>query len=130
MDPVTLIVTALGAGALKGTGEAAAAVVRDAYVALRSLVSSRLAGTPSADLVLVKHETDPETFEKPLVKLVRDAGLARDQAVIAAATQLLDLLDASGSRAGKYTVDVRSSHGTVIGDHANVTQTFGSMPGL
>lgn len=129
MDPVTLIVTALGAGALTGTGEVATTAVKDAYMSLKKLVSSKLAGTPSAELVLAEHEADPETFEKPLTKLVRDNGFAQDKTVIAAAALLLDLLDAPGARAGKYVVDVRNSPGTVIGDKAHVTQTFGTPPG-
>src|ERR1035441_7542206 len=90
MDPVTLIVTALSAGALKGTAEAASTTVTASYAGLKQLVWSRLAGKPSAELILAEHEADPETFEVPVTKLLRDSGLAQDEAVIAAATRLMD----------------------------------------
>jgi hypothetical protein len=129
MDPVTLIVTALGTGALKGTAEVATTAVKESYVGLKQLVRSKVAGKPSAELILAEHEADPETFKMPVTKLLRDSGVAQDEAVIAAAMRLLELLDAPGVRAGRYVVDVRNSQGTVIGDHAHVTQTFGTRPG-
>jgi hypothetical protein len=129
MDPVTLVVTALSAGALKGTAEAASTTVTASYAGLKQLVRSRLAGKPSAELILAEHEADPETFEVPVTKLLRDSGLAQDEAAIAAATRLLEVLDTPGAQAGKYVVDVRNSPGTVIGDHTHVTQTFHTRQG-
>jgi hypothetical protein len=125
MDPVTLIVTALGTGALKGTAEVATTAVRESYAGLKQLVWSKVAGKPSAELILAEYEADPETFEMPVTKLLRDSGVAQDKAVIAAAMRLLELLDTRGARAG-WDVHVRSSTGTVIGDNAHVTQNFGT----
>ena len=48
MDPVTLIVTALAAGAATGMTESAASAVKDAYRSLLALVRKRLAGRPDA----------------------------------------------------------------------------------
>ena len=39
MDPITLIVTALAAGAASGAAEAASAAVKDAYAGLKALVA-------------------------------------------------------------------------------------------
>jgi hypothetical protein len=129
MDPVTLIVTALGTGALKGTADVATSAVRESYAGLKQLVWSKVAGKPSAEFILAEHEADPETFKVPVTKLLRDSGVVQDEAVIAAAMRLLELLDAPGVRAGRYVVDVRNSQGTVIGDHAHVTQNFGTRQG-
>jgi hypothetical protein len=46
VDPVTLIVTALAAGAGTGLTDAASAAVRDAYQGLKVLVKKRVAGRP------------------------------------------------------------------------------------
>ena len=43
MDPITLIVTALAAGAALGVKDAASSAVKDAYAGLKALVSKRLA---------------------------------------------------------------------------------------
>ena len=48
MDPVTLIVTALAAGAASALQDGAAAAVKDAYARLKALVKKRFAGRPEA----------------------------------------------------------------------------------
>ncbi|MFI5707645.1 hypothetical protein [Kribbella sp. NPDC051620] len=124
MEPVTLILTALAAGAAKGAGESASAAVKDAYNGLKRLVSSRFAGKPSAEIALVEHENDPETWEAPLAKELRTSHADTDNRVIIAAQQLLKLLDEAGTQAGKYTVDVRGAQGIQIGDHGTQTVHF------
>ena len=66
MDPITLIVTALAAGATLGVTETVSSAVNDAYASLRALVRKRFAGGPTAELVLARHETAPETWQAPL----------------------------------------------------------------
>jgi hypothetical protein len=51
MDPITLIVTALVAGAALGAQDTMSAMVKDAYTGLKNLVSKRLGGGPGAELV-------------------------------------------------------------------------------
>ena len=46
MDPITLIVTALAAGAASALQDGASAVVKDAYARLKALVSKRFACRP------------------------------------------------------------------------------------
>lgn len=128
MDPVTLIVDALTAGAVKGVGESAAAGVKDAYAGLKHLVSSRFAGRPSAEVAIAEYEADPDTWRVPLVKELQVTRVADDQAVVKAAQRLMALLDEGGARAGKYVVNVQGSQGVVIGDHSHVVQTFTVPP--
>lgn len=126
MDPVSLVLGALAAGASAGIGETATVAVKDAYTSLKGLVSGWFKSQPAAVLALQEHEADPATWEAPLAKALQESGAANDQAVIVAAQKVLALVDALGERSGKYVVDVRASQGTVIGDHAHVMQTFGS----
>ena len=66
MDPVTLIVTALAAGAAEALKDGAAQAVKDAYARLKALVAGRFAGRAKAELVLAEHEAAPETWQAPL----------------------------------------------------------------
>ena len=74
MDPITLIVAALVAGAALGVQDVASAMVKDAYANLKALVKKRLGGGPGAELVLSKHEQAPETWQAPLMAELAQAG--------------------------------------------------------
>jgi hypothetical protein len=121
VDPVTLVVTALAAGA-------ASAAVKEAYQRLRDAVRARLAGRPGGELVLARHEAAPQTWQAPLTAELAGAGTGSDESLAVAARALMELLDAAGSRAGKYQVTVSGSRGVQVGDHNAQTNTFGSGP--
>jgi hypothetical protein len=124
MDPITLIVTALAAGAALGVQDTASTMVKDAYASLKALVRRRLGGDPGTDLVLARHEQAPETWQAPLMAELSQAGADGDQELIAAAKALLDLVGNAGTKAGKYTVDVRGAQGVQIGDHNRQDNVF------
>ena len=128
-DPVTLIVTALAAGAVTGMTESAASAVKDAYTSLRALVRKRLAGQHDAELVLTRHETAPDTWQAPLVAVLEQAGAEHDTDLVAAAQALMSQIDKAGARAGKYTVDTRGAYGVQIGDHNRQDNVFRAPPG-
>lgn len=128
MDPVTLIVTALAAGAASALQDGASAAVKEAYGRLRDAVSRRLAGRPDGDLVLARHEAAPQTWQAPLAAELAGAGAEGDESLTAAARALMELLDAAGSRAGKYQVTVSGARGVQVGDHNTQTNTFGPGP--
>lgn len=124
MDPVTLIVVALGAGALAGAKDAASSAVTDAYASLRELLKRRFAGKQNAELVLARHQGAPQTWKAPLETTLKESGIDRDQEVIAAAQALMALLDAGGTQAGKYTVDLQGAQGVQIGDRGRQVNVF------
>ena len=126
MDPVTLIVTALAAGAATALQDGAAQVVKDAYGRLKALVQRRVAGRPRGELVLAEHEASPQTWERPLAAELTEAGAGADAGLVAAAQALMSLLDEAGSRSGKYAVTVLGSQGVQVGDHNTQTNTFGT----
>lgn len=129
MDPITLIVTALAAGAALGLKDSASSAVKDAYAGLRALVRKKLAGRPDAEVVLARHEKAPETWQAPLMAELAESGADRDRDLEAAAQALMNLVDEAGARAGKYTVDVRGAQGVQIGDHARQDNVFHVRPG-
>src|SRR5690349_20039546 len=105
MEPITLILSALAAGALGGVREEATAAVKDAYAGLNRPVAARFAGKPSAEVSLAEHAEDPDTWQAPLAKSLTETGTDADPSVIEAAQRLMELLDETGARAGKYAVD-------------------------
>lgn len=108
MDPLTLILTALGAGAAAGVKDTASAAIQDAYESLKRLVKMRLADRRDGDLVLARYEQSPDTWEGPLSAELDAAGAVHDADLVAAAQLLMSLTDAAGSQAGKYNVHVSS----------------------
>lgn len=86
MEPVTLILTALVAGAAKAAGDAAP----DAYKGLKALIQKKFAGKPVAEAMLEEHEKDPETYAAPLKKNLVEAGADQDEEILKAAQALLD----------------------------------------
>jgi hypothetical protein len=130
MDPITLIITALAAGAASALQDGTAQVVKDAYARLKALVKKRLAERPKGELVLAEHEATPQTWEAPLKAELAEAGAARDADLLDAAQALMNLVDETGARSGKYVVTVRDSQGVLIGDHNTQTNTFGAGPGI
>jgi uncharacterized membrane protein YdcZ (DUF606 family) len=129
MDPVTLIVTALAAGAASALQDGASAAVKDAYAQVKALVTRRFAGRPKGELVLAEHEAAPQTWQAPLAAELSAAGADGDADLVVAAQILMSLIDdEAGSRSGKYAVSVRDSQGVQVGDHATQTNTFRPPP--
>lgn len=128
MDPITLIVTALAAGAALGVQDTAATAVKDAYASLKALVIKRFAGQAAVERVLANHEDAPEAWQEPLAKELAEAGADRDTNLVAAAQAMMSLVDAAGSRAGKYAVDAQGAQGVQIGDHNTQDNIFHAGP--
>jgi hypothetical protein len=128
VDPVTLIVTALAAGAASALQDGASAAVKDAYARLTALVKRRFAGRPKSELVLDEHQAAPQTWEKPLAAELSASGAKDDADLVAAAQALMNLVDEAGARSGMYLVTIRGSQGVQVGDHNTQTNTFGSRP--
>lgn len=128
MDPTTLIETALAAGAALGVQDTASEAVKEAYARLKALVIRKFTGRAAAERVLAKHEDAPQIWQKPLTKELVEAGADRDADLVAAAQALMSLVDAAGSRAGKYTVDARGAQGLQIGDRNTQHNVFNAEP--
>ncbi len=128
MDPVTLIVTALAAGAASALQDGVSVAVKDAYARLKALVKKRFADRPKGELVLAQHEAAPQTWQAPLAAALSAAGAGSDADLVAAAQALMCLADEAGSRSGKYVVTVRDSQGVQVGDRNTQTNIFGPRP--
>lgn len=121
MDPITLIVSALTAGAIAAVQETAGTAIKDAYQGLVALIKQRFAKDPEAKMVLDNHAKKPETWEKPLEDTIRNSGIAGDPQVLQAAQELVKLLKDT-KPASKYNVSIAGNvQNMVQGDHAQVT---------
>jgi hypothetical protein len=122
VDPVTLIVAALAAGASAGAVDVLKDDVRDAvkraYAKLRGLAKKRVAGRPDGELALERHESDPRKWNSLLAGELTEAGAASDAELIAAAKALMELVDgaSAGTGTGKYNVTIKDSRGVQVGD--------------
>jgi hypothetical protein len=126
MDPISLIVTAVAAGAIVGVRDTASQAVKDAYAGLKSLMRRRFAGNPEAEAALdrAEHQPGADQIRDQLAQQLRAAGAGDDVELITAAQAVLRHADQAGTRAGKYDVRITGGKGIVVGDAANVTMTF------
>lgn len=128
MDPVTLILTALGAGTALGAKDTVSAAVKDAYEGLKALVKKRVAGRRDGELVLARFEEAPDSWKDPMAAELTAAGAGADVDLLAAAQAVMRLVDEAGSWAGKYNVQVHGGQGVQVGDRNIQHNTFGTAP--
>lgn len=129
MDPLSLIVAALTAGAAAGLTDTTAGAVKDAYAGLRDLVLRRFAGHRVAQTALEEHEKSPQRCQAELSAELVAVGADTDTQIIAAAQWVMAVVDEAGSASGKYLVDLRGAQGVQVGDHNTQTNTFTTPPG-
>ena len=120
MEPVTLILTALAAGASAGTLDALKDDVKEkvkaAYAKLHGLVKKRVSGRPHGELALAEYESAQNKREGLLTAELAEAGAAQDDDLVAAAKALMELVDQTGAKSGKYNVTIKDSNGVQVGD--------------
>src|SRR3569833_139644 len=126
MDPISLIVSALSAGAIAALKDTAGTAVKDGYAGLKALLLRRLQGNLDAQSQLAAMERAPaETASNTVLKQhLEAAGAGRDEELLLRAHELLAHLHSKGVQAGKYNVAVSGGKGVVIGDAASVTMNF------
>jgi hypothetical protein len=97
MDPVTVVVSALAAGAATGLNDAVAAAVKDAYTALKGLLARRYR---TIDVAPVERKPDSEAKRKSLEEDLADAGADSDTELLDAARRLIEQVQTHTPTAG------------------------------
>lgn len=120
MDPITMILTALGAGAVAGLSGTMSKAIEDAYNSLRDAVHRKFVTDDKALAVLEDFGDDPEVYERPLVRELQRHQVQDDPEVILLARTLLSAVESVGGQAGKYQVSVTGGQVGNIGDHGSV----------
>lgn len=129
MEPITLIVTALAAGAAAGVQGAAGEAVKDAYQALKSAILRRFGRTPEITVSLEKAEQKPDVWMHPLKDALAEAGVDREPDVVRAAQKLMALVEPAAAQAGKFNVQISGNvQGFAAGDHQHVEMRFDAGP--
>jgi hypothetical protein len=139
VDPLTLIVSALVAGAAAAGKDVASSAIKDAYRGLKKLLIARFhhkeaaeaAPSPSTAVgpvaVLEAHEAQPDTWAAPLKEALAASGADHDQEILDVAKSLLEQADPQGSAAGKYRIDLRGAQGVQVGDRGQMTVNINSF---
>jgi hypothetical protein len=122
MDPISLIVTALVAGATTASSTAANQAIQDVYGRLKSLILRRFGGDPERRRVLEDFQKDPLGATDALERTLVESGLQHDVQALQSAYILLQHRDPEGAARGTYTVRVGgNAQGIVVGDRNRVT---------
>jgi hypothetical protein len=126
MDPISLIVAAIAAGASAALKDTASSAAKDAYETLKELLRRKLSGDRRLDSALEEYERSPDPARAPVTADLEAARAGEDEAIVRAAQALLALTDPSGARAGKYNVTITGGKAITVGDYATVFQVFAS----
>ncbi|MBU7586512.1 MAG: hypothetical protein KAF91_27225 [Nostoc sp. TH1S01] len=129
MEPISIIITALGAGAIAATKETAGTAVKDAYQGLKALIKKKFAdqGKEDDSNIVDKHEKklDSEAFKALLKEELTNLGVDKDAEVIKLAQELLKQEKPEESAAGKHnTIFQGEVKGAQVGDRNTQTNTF------
>jgi hypothetical protein len=125
MEPTSLILAALAAGAAAAAKDTASQAIKDAYAGLKALVQKRFTEKPEAELALTQHEKKPEVWQEPLKDALAETGANKDEEIIRQAQQVMKLVNPQQASQGKFNIQIGEGKGIVIGDNAQVTQNFG-----
>ena len=132
MDPITAaIVTALSAGAVAGITDTAKAAISDGYNKLKELLTKKHGKDSDVMQAIEKLEAKPESQgrQATLQEEMTAIKAEQDKEIIAAAKQILILMQPQQASMGKFNVQITGNvQGQSIGDHNTITQQFGDLP--
>ena len=117
MEPVSMIVAAVVAGAIAATKDAAAQAVKDGYAGLRTLIVRKFGGKADVADALegIEKNPDSEARKAVLKEELETAQAGQDAEVLEKAQALLDLLNEHGVA---YHAELRGSGAIAQGEGA------------
>lgn len=127
MEPISLIIAALVAGATAATKDTAGKAVKDAYEGLKTLIKRKFEGDPLGQGLVDAKSEEIKQAEGLLKDKISNAGADKDEEIIKVAQGLLKQVNPEESAAGKFKVDFQGEvKAAQVGDHNTQTNTFGS----
>jgi hypothetical protein len=126
VDPVTLIIAALVAGASAGLQDTASTAIKDAYSGLKSLIRSRF-GRHGQDIdqELTAVDKKPNTDPAPLAAKLQSIDPGHDEELLRAATALLQQADPDGKwQRQVLNINISGGQGVVGNNPGTVTMNF------
>ncbi len=125
MDPITLILSALAAGATTSLNAITSDIAKDFYNELKTLILRRFTENRKGPTLLAEYEDDPETFEIPLKKVLIEEHIDKDEEIIRTAHKLMKLVQPQQAAMGKYNVQISGNVQSVAqGDYQQVNMNF------
>jgi hypothetical protein len=132
MDPLTLIVTAVTAGAVAASKDVAAQAVKDGYAALKTLLVRKFGQEADVAGAIegVEKKPDSEARQAVLKEELETARAAQDADLVQQAQALLDLLKQHGLELGpSYQAELRGSGAIAQGPGATAAGAGGVAVG-
>ncbi len=90
MEPISMIIAALGAGAIAATKDTAGTAVKDAYQGLKTLIKKRFEGDVLGQAMVDAKPEEIKQAEGLLKDKITKAGADKDAEIIQAAQELLN----------------------------------------
>jgi disulfide oxidoreductase YuzD len=134
MEPISLILAALAAGAVAAAKDTAGTAVKDTYEGLKALIKKKFAEQGKADssTILDKYEQKPEKTKALLEDELVEAGLKElkeDDEIIKIAQEVMKKEDPEGAKEGKYNLNISGGVQNVVGQNiGTATQTVTYNP--
>jgi len=115
MDPISVIVGALTAGAMAAVREVAGQAVFDGYKALKALIARKFGEKARVEAAMEAVEQRPgsEGRQEILKEQLEASGVDQDEQVLQQARDFLDLLNAHGLLSGAFYQAIVSGSGAV-----------------
>ena len=120
MDPITI--SAILAALAPSAAKVADNVAPDLYNGLKALLQKKFAGQPVAETILAQYEKDPETFSAPLQKSLVEAGVDRDEEILALLEQIKNQAPAAGP-----AINIGQGAKGIIGQTINDAKIIGNV---
>ena len=112
MDPVTIIVSALVAGAAAGLQPTAEQAIRDAYDGIKALIKRKYA---SVSLAPLERKPESEAQQAAVKETLADEGAGGDQELLEQAEKVLAAVEQHAPETARAVgIDVRSAKDAVI----------------
>lgn len=113
MDPISMIVAALVAGAAAALKPTAEAAIKDAYAGIKTLIKDKYKGI-NVDLI----ESDPSSISRQTLKEdIEKAGAGNDEEILRQAKKLLDVVqshESSLAAAAAVGIDLKDIQGASL----------------
>jgi hypothetical protein len=120
MEPISLILAALAAGAIAATKDVAGTAVKDAYEGLKALLKKKLEKDTLAQAMVDAKPEDIEQMKSLLKNKIAEAGgidKEKDAEILKKAEEILKKEDPEGFQGGKYNINISGGTQGVVGEN-------------